>query len=218
MTGHLVRVAAVLLVIGCGVSPANASPIIYNFEAPEFSLMQSTPLLARTPNIGPATFLTDFTASPTASPTINAFTVLGGGGAPNALFSGQFLIDAAGVADALVLTFNTPIYQLQVDFGLFLMPASPAGHLMLTTPVGSTSQAGGAVGGSFQGGTLNFTSVTPFVTAQLAGFSASGTQIFFGVDDLVLDTEPIPEPATVVMVLTGLAVMVRRRFSATQPS
>jgi hypothetical protein len=214
MTGHLVKAAGILFVVGCSVSRANASPIIYSFESPQFSINQMTPLLSRAPNIGPATFLTDFTSSPTA----NGFAVLGGAGAPNALFSGQFIIDGAGVADALLLTFNTPVFQLQVDFGLFLLPTSPAGYLTLTTPVGSTSQAGGVVGGSFQGGTLNFASVTPFVTAQLAGFTGSGTQIFFAVDDLILDTEPIPEPATVVMVLTGLVVIGRRRFSATRPS
>ena len=123
--------------------------------------------------------------------------------APNSMFTGQFLIDPTGVADTLLLTFNTPVFHLQVDFGLFLGVSSPAGVFSLTTPVGSTSLAAGSVGGSFQGGTLVFDSAAPFLTAQLAGFTGTGTQIFFAVDDLVLDTAPVPEPATLVLVLTS---------------
>ena len=189
MTGHLIKAAAAVLVVGWSVSSAYATPITYTFEAPQFVFGETTPLLNRAPNIGPTTFLTSFTTSPTA----NGLTVFSGS-VPNSLFSGQHIFDPTGVPDTLLLTFNTPIFQLQVDFGLIQGVTSPAGQLRLTTLVGSTTQAGGAVGGSFQGGTLSFSSATPFVAAQLEGFSASGSQIFFAIDDLVLDTAPIPDP------------------------
>lgn len=207
MTGHLIRAASAMVFVGWSVASAYATPITYTFEAPQFAFGETTPLLSRAPNIGPATFLTSFTTSPTA----NGLAVFSGS-VPNSLFSGQHLIDPTGVPDTLLLTFNTPIFFLQVDFGLFQGLTSPAGQLRLTTPVGTAIQAGGSVGGSFQGGTLVFNSATPFVAAQLAGFNSTGGQIFFAIDDLVLDTAPIPEPATAVLVLTGLAVMAGRRL------
>jgi hypothetical protein len=77
---------------------------------------------------------------------------------------------ACGVAEAgkrhryaldLEADRHTAIFSLQVDLGLFLQPISPAGHLTLTTPVGSVSQTGavvgklGAVGFCFGGGIVN---------------------------------------------------------------
>ena len=208
MTGHLIKAASAMLFVGWSVSSVYATPITYTFDAPQFTFGETTHLLNRAPNIGPATFLTNFTTSPTSS----GLTVFSGS-VPNSLFSGQHLIDPTGVPDTLLLVFNTPIFFLQVDFGLFQLATSPAGQFRLTTPVGSATQAGGAVGGSFQGGTLSFSSATPFVAAQLAGFSDSGSQTFFAIDDLVLDTAPIPEPTTAALVLTGLAVLARRRLS-----
>lgn len=202
----LVRMAVAIFAVAWTASRADATSIAYTFESPQFTFGETTPLTNRAPNVGPASFLTTFASSPTA----NGFTVFGGS-LPNVLFSGQHLIDPIGVADTLLLTFNTAIFSLQVDFGLFLVPTSPLGRLTLTTPVGSVTQLGGIVGGSFQGGTLVFNSVTPFLTAQLQGFQSTGTPLFFAIDDLVLDTAPVPEPATSVLTLTGLAAVAWRR-------
>jgi hypothetical protein len=105
MTGRLIKAASVMLFVGWSASSAYATPITYNFNAPQFTFLETTPLLNRAPNVGPATFLTTFTASPTA----NGFTVFSGA-PPNSLISGQFLIDPTGAADSLLLTFNTPIF------------------------------------------------------------------------------------------------------------
>lgn len=207
MIRHLARILVAVFFVTSHASSTFASPIVYTFEAPQFTFGETTPLLNRAPNAGPATFLTTFASSPTA----NGFTVFSGS-VPNVLFSGQHLFDPVGVADVLALTFNTAISSLQVDFGLFLQPTSPAGHLTLTTPVGSVSQTGGVVGGAFQGGTLVFNSLLPFTTAQLAGFNAAGAPLFFAIDDLVLNTAPVPEPATSVLVITGLGAAAWRRL------
>jgi hypothetical protein len=210
MLRHLVRVLPVVSLVALIASPASATPVTYNFEAPNFTGGQLTPLVNVAPNIGPGTFLTTFAGSPTG----NGFGVAAG--FPSPLFSGQFLVELGGaVADTLLLTFNTPIFYLQVDFGLNVLAAAPAGSLSLVTPVGSTSQVSAAVGGPFQGGTLSFSSAVPFVTAQLSAFNAAGLQVFYAIDDLVLDAEvvaPIPEPVTSVLVLTGLGLMARKRL------
>ena len=85
---------------------------------------------------------------------------------------------------------------------------------MLVTPVGSTTIATAAVGGTFQGGTLIFSSAVPFLTAQLSAFNSAGAPVFFAIDDLVLNTEvsSIPEPVTSVLVLSGLGLIARERL------
>ena len=162
MIRQLTRIVAAVVFASWGASAAFATPITYTFEAPQFTFGQATPLLNRPPNIGPASFLTTFTSTPTA----NGFTVFSGS-VPNVLFSGQHLIDPIGAADSIVLTFNTAVFSLQVDFGLFLQPTSPAGLLTLTTPVGSISQAGRNVGGPFQGGPLVFKRLLSFTADYL---------------------------------------------------
>jgi hypothetical protein len=214
MLRHLPRILITLLLVTWAASPAAAVPITYNFEAPQFAVGQTTPLTNVAPNIGPGTFLANFAGTPTAT----GFSVQSG--FPSPLFSGQFLVDVGGTAtDTLLLAFNTPIFSLQVDFGLNVLAAAPAGLLSLVTPVGGTGQASAAVGGPLQGGTLIFSSAVPFATAQLSAFNAAGQPVFFAIDDLILNTEiaPIPEPVTGVLVLTGLGLVARKRLRNRQP-
>jgi len=206
MIRQFIRVVVAVVSLSWAAPPAFATPITYTFEAPQFTFGQTTPLLNRAPNIGPASFLTTFTSSPTA----NGFTVFSGS-VPNPLFSGQHLIDPIGVADSILLSFNTPVFSLRVDFGLFLQPTAAAGLLTLLTPVGSISQPGGNVGGSFQGGTLVFNSLAPFTIAQLSAFNAAGVPNFFAIDNLVLDTSPVPEPATLALMIAGAVGIASRR-------
>lgn len=210
MLRQLAKVFAVPSLVLLAASTVSATPITYNFDAPNFGVGQQTPLLNIAPNVGPGTFQTSFAGTPTG----NGFGVAAG--FPSPLFSGQFLVELGGdVADTLLLTFNTPIFYLQVDFGLNVLPAAPAGSFSLVTPVGSASQVSAVVGGPFQGGTLIFSSAVPFMSAQLSAFNGAGLQVFYAIDDLVLDTEvvaAIPEPVTGVLVLTGLGLMARKRL------
>jgi hypothetical protein len=214
MTRRLSRIPAAFFLTIWTASVAHATPVTYTFEPPNFTLGQMTTLANVAPNIGSPAFLTSFAASPTA----NGFSIVGGAMPPIPIFSGQFLVDTGGAIDTLLLTFNTPILFLQVDFLLNASVTTPPSLLSLVTPVGSTSQPGANVGGPLQGGTLIFSSAVPFVSAQLAAFNAAGAPIFFGIDDLVLDTEvvtAVPEPVTGVLLLSGLGLLARRRMCRT---
>jgi hypothetical protein len=82
-----------------GVS--DAAPIIYSFEAPEFTLGQTTPLLNKPPDAaGPATFTTSFTDAVDA----NGYTI--SNSLMNSLMVGQALLEPTATS-ALTLTFNT---------------------------------------------------------------------------------------------------------------
>jgi len=187
-------------------APAHAAPIVYTFGGPNFVIGQTTPLLDRTPNVGDPTFETDFTASGTGGFDIAPFLA-------NSLFTGQSLYSPTGSLSDLILTFSMPVFSLQVDFGVNVPLVGP-GRLELVTPVGSTSLAAANVGGAFPGGTLFFSSATPFTTATLSGFAGGSTRTEFAIDDLTLSpaVEAVPEPATMVLLGSGLLVVVGRRF------
>lgn len=200
------------LAVGIGVlalaPAAEAAIVTYTFNSPQFTVGQTTPLLNRAPNVGDPTFLTSFTSVPTAAAfQIQPF-------AANPLLSGNVLFIPAGGNNDLILTFNTPIDSLTVDFAL---NSPPGGRLDLITPVGGTSLIGGNVGGGFPGGTLSFSSATPFTTATLRGFNVGGVRTEFAIDDLTLNTAAaIPEPASLAVLgalLAGGAV-ARRRYRA----
>jgi hypothetical protein len=158
MTRRLSRILAAFFLTSWTASVAHATPVTYTFEPPNFTLGQMTTLANVAPNIGPPAFLTSFAASPTA----NGFSIVGGATPPIPIFSGQFLVDTGGAIDTLLLTFNTPIFSLQVDFLLNASVTTPPSLLSLVTPVGSTSQPGANVGGPLQGGTLIFRTVGGF--------------------------------------------------------
>ena len=206
MIRMLPRILIATAVIVGIAAPASATPMTYTFEAPNFLAAQTTPLLGRAPNVNPGTFLTDFTSS---SPDPTSFFV--DNFQANSLFAGQSLVESFSPLGDLVLTFNTPVYSLTVDFGLNLLFNSAPGVFRLTTPVGVVNQSSGNFGPSFQGGVLSFASVTPFLSARVTAFNAAGAPIAFAIDNLTLNTAPVPEPATMALVLTGLGLVAGRR-------
>ena len=198
--------------LGAGVS--YAAPIIYSFEAPVFTLGQTTPLLNKPPDAaGPATFLTSFTDAVDA----NGYVISNVHN--NNLMVGQTLFELTATS-ALTLTFNTPVTQLSVDFAINTGFAAP-GSLRLVTPSGTVNQVGSNVGGGFPGGTLNFTTATPFTTATLEGFQPGGTvptQIEIDNLNLTPIVTGVPEPSTLGLLAFGSAVLIGwRRKRRTSP-
>jgi hypothetical protein len=114
----------------------------YTFEAPEFTIRQTTPLLNMPPNTGPATFLTSFTDSV----DVNGFTISNFLG--NNLMVGQALLEPLGFTSALTLTFNTPVTGFSVDFAIDT--GFPPGSLKLVTSSFILSIPGSNVGGRFR--------------------------------------------------------------------
>ncbi len=206
---------AVTVVAACATATACRADAIYTFEAPEFTNGQTTPILNAPPNSGPATFLTSFTDTSTTNGYSISTSLM------NNLMMGQALLEPSATSP-LTLTFNTPVTSLSVDFAVDT-PQSPAGSLVLNTPVGSTTQTGSNVGGAFPGGHLTFSSVTPFTTATLEGFNAAGAPTQIEIDNLDLVPVPTsgatPEPASVVLLGFGAAGLFgyrwrRRRLAA----
>lgn len=196
MLRHLNHLLCALVLGAVFTSPARAELVTYNFNAPQFTLNESTPLLNRAPNIGLNTFLASFTSAPRA----DAFVV--SNFQPNPLFSGPSLV-APQFPDTLTLAFNMPVDSVRLDFAV-IMP----GVLILTTPVGGTTQASMNVGGGFPGGTLAFSSVDPFSTLQLRATDLAGAPIVFAIDNLTLNTagdgSAIPEPSSLMLLSVGV--------------
>jgi hypothetical protein len=189
----------------------NASAaVLYTFEAPQFVAGQTTPLLNIAPNSGGGGFTTSFTVG--GDPTSYQVTTI----TENSLMVGQSLFAPTTTA-ALHLAFSTSVTSLSVNFAINDPNGNPAGSLVLTTPVGGTTQVSSNVGGTFQGGHLTFTSATGFTSADLQGFGPGGaTQM--AIDNLSLEpatSSPVPAPATIVLALTaapvGLLGWARRR-------
>jgi hypothetical protein len=181
---HAPRTGVVLGML-CGMSGAGLADNIYTFEAPQFTLGETTPLLNQAPNSGDPAFKTSFTSTGTYQITNldNSGVIVG-----QALF-------APITSAALQLTFSVPVISLSVDFAINDLNTSPPGELDLTTPSGDTRQFGSNVGGPFQGGTLIFNAATPFSSAVLQGFlapppPAAATQI--EIDNLHLTAVPGP--------------------------
>jgi len=183
---HAPRMGVVLGML-CGMTGAGLADNIYTFEAPQFTLGETTPLLNQAPNSGDPTFRTSFTSTGTYQITNldNSGVIVG-----QALF-------APSTFAALQLAFSVPVTDLSVDFAINVLntDARGPGQLTLVTPSGSATQFGSNVGGAFQGGTLIFNAATPFSSAILEGFSpppppAAFTQI--EIDNLHLTAVPGP--------------------------
>ncbi len=199
------RSLCLLLFVTSAAISVSADTVTYTFAQPQFTIGGTTPLLNRAPNSG----LTTFQASFTSSLTPNGFQIENF--QPNVLFSGQSLFDPFFPADLLTLRFNMPVDRVQFNYAVIA-----PGRLVLTSPVGGASQNSAVVGGAFQGGTFVFSSSIPFTTFQLAAFTTAGSPSLFGIDNLTLNA--IPEPATMILLGTGLAgigAVVRKRRRAT---
>jgi hypothetical protein len=169
--------AAIVVGLVCGMTGVGVADNIYTFEAPQFMLAQTTPLSNVAPNSGNPTFNTSFTSTGIYQIT-NA--------ANSGVIVGQALI-APNTTNLLQLAFNIPVTQLSVDFAINIALASPAGFLHLVTPSGNFDQASSNVGGFFQGGTLTFSTATPFSSATLQGFLSGGaTPTQIEIDNLHL--------------------------------
>ena len=111
-----------LALIFCGLFAvtAQATPVTYTFESPNFSLGQTTPLLNVAPNVGAGTFLTSFTD--TIDATGYSITNI----QENALMTGQSMFALTAISP-LTLTFNTPVTSLSVLFAINVQSTGPAG-------------------------------------------------------------------------------------------
>jgi hypothetical protein len=186
---------------------ARADTVSYTFERPVFSVANTTPII-RSPNSGPSAFQASFTSA--ADPT--AFVILDSA-QPNVLMTGQYFIlqSSASPNTVLTITVNMPINSLSVNFAV-----QNPGRLVLTSSAGNTSQNSAVVGGNSQGGTLTFSTTTPFFTFQLAAFDNAESPTRFAIDNLTMETVTanVPEAATMLLFVTGLAgvaMKARRR-------
>lgn len=203
----------VLVVFVASVVPAvsKANINLYTFETPLFTNGDTTPIAPTAPNSGDPSFTTSF-----ADAGDPGGATIAGGGFLSPLFSGQFLVTT--VPGVLTLTFNEPVYALQVAFALDA-PISDSGALLqLVTPSTTFNQFNTAPGGNFAGGILTFSSTTPFTTATLDGIGGTGAPTPFAIDNLSLSTSQTPEPSFLAVLGAGLAglVALRRRKSPRQ--
>ena len=174
---------------------AGAATVTYTFEAPVFSLGETTPLTNKAPNIGSPSFLASFQS---ISGGANRFAI---GNNPN-LLSGMSLFDPGPSFPSGVLTIslNTPVDFVMLDFALF-----QPGRLDFASPSGNASAS---TGPSPQTGVLTFSSPTPFTAFTLFGYGGS-LSTPFAIDNLVMN---VPEPSALALISTGIFVGLFRRI------
>ncbi len=206
---HSLRILCLLLFVTSAALTVSADSVTYTFEAPQFTFGTRTPLLDQRPNIGSQSFTASFLGS-------RDFSI---GGFPfNDLFSGQNLWSDDPTA-SIRIELNTFIDTISFDWAV-----SRPSTLYLQAPPGFLYQDSVVVGGDFQGGTVNFQVLN--LSGQPALFnqfqlSVSNFQMF-AIDNLrfsspFIPPQPIPEPATMILLgsgLVGIAARVRKRRQA----
>jgi hypothetical protein len=202
--------ALALLTVG---ATAHAGIVTYGFE--NLSVGQTTPILNAAPDSGGISFRTDFTSSPAAG----AFSVFDFVNGFQPAFSGHFFSSTGGSLNTLTLTFNQLVDGLSLNFAMDVDITDPAGSFQVATPFQLLSVASADVGGDeVQGGSLSFAGATPFNSVQLTASNNSGNPIAFTIDNLVITTTVVPEPATLLLAapvaIAGLGLMILRRWRA----
>ena len=121
--------------------------------------------------------------------------------------------------NTLSVLLNQPITAVSLVFATNTTFQNP-GSLQFVSAAGSTTVTGTNQGGSFPGGTLTFSSATPFTSFTLAALAPAGERVpEFAIDNLTVTAQQVvPEPGTLALAGMGLlplaGAVVRKRRKA----
>jgi hypothetical protein len=185
-----------------GVDASTVS-LVYDFEPPQFTLGELSPMLAKAASPG-STFRADFGDAAVAGEFGIAALVL------NQLFSGNALVDITDPPSALTLSFNQPVTRLRVNFAV-----EESGRLELISALGSVVADSGPAGGSYEGGELELVAPSGVLAVQLSAFTDNGRPNLWAIDNLRLEVVPEPSAALLLIGAAWLAAGIRRHYSST---
>jgi hypothetical protein len=181
---------------------AEGVSVTYTFEQLGVS-GETTPLLNMAPDAGQSSFRANFTSAPTA----NGFLVASF--QPNPLFSGNSLFEPLGsVGNTLTLAFNMSINSVSLVFA-----SNGPSTLSFISPSGDTSVTSSFQGGLFPGGTLTFTSATPFTTFSLT--DGGGPE--FAIDNLTMGLASVPDGGSTLAMASMVALLALGYYQLRQP-
>ncbi len=177
----------------------------YTFE--QFAPGTSTPILNAAPDVGSASLRASFTSAPnTTAFQVTAFQA-------NGLFSGNALFHPVGTTgNVLTVTLNTAVNAVTLVFGSNGASSLTFACSSGSTVVASTAQSGGA---NFPGGSLTFSSATPFSSFTLS----DGAGPEFAIDNLTMQvSSPAAAPdggSTLLMLgIAGLVLLWGQRLQS----